>query len=112
MRRSVEESLRKKLRARSLNHALCESQFARCQLVAEHWLFGFDFDLRRGSDKAADGNESAFGSSLFEDLLAIESSHSRVLRVLFQLSVAGANLFFARVLGDAELVERRVGMRV
>ncbi len=45
-------------------------------------------------------------------MFAIELGHLGVLRVRLDLGIAGANLFFAGVLGDAEVVEGVVGFRV
>ena len=56
----------------------------------------------------AEGDEAG-DLGLLEDLLAVELGHLRVLGVLLQLCVAGADFFLARVLGDAGLLERVVG---
>ena len=45
-------------------------------------------------------------------MLAIERGHAGVLGVVAHLGVAGPHLFFARVLGDAQVVERVVGLGV
>ena len=60
----------------------------------------------------ADGYEAAGQFGFLEDFLAVELGHAGVFGVLLELGVAGANLFFARVLGDAGLVEGVVGGRV
>ena len=57
------------------------------------------------ADQALDG--------LFaEDVLAVELGHAGVLGFLLDLVVAGAELFFAGVLGDAQIVEGVVGLGV
>src|ERR1700733_3597130 len=61
-----------------------------------------------GRGYGGDGHD-AFYRLLAEDVLAVELGHLRVLGILLQLGVAGANLLFARVLGDAGLLEGVVG---
>jgi len=59
-----------------------------------------------------DRNEATRKLRLLQDFLAVQLGHAGVFSVLLQLGVAGANLFFAGVLGDTALVERIVRSRV
>src|SRR5579872_2368388 len=82
-------------------------------LISEHWLLGFGFNrLWSCANQVADGNEPALRRLFFENLLAIERHHASVFGLLFHFGIARANLFFASVLGNAQLVERGVGAGV
>src|SRR6202012_64395 len=55
-------------------------------------------------DQGIERNETLF-RLLPEDMLTVESSHLRVLRILLDFGVARFQLFLAGVLGDAQLIE-------
>jgi hypothetical protein len=69
--------------------------------VLDDFGFGSGFDLSEGDEA---------GLLLFaEHFLAVELGHLGVFGVLLDLRIACADLFFARVLRDAGLVEGVVG---
>src|SRR5262249_25492804 len=65
---------------------------------------------RSRRNEAAERHQIALWSLLFEDVLAVERGHASVLGLL--LGSAGAEVFFARVLGDALVVEVVLRRRV
>src|SRR6185312_456511 len=69
------------------------------------WLVAHDgfFGLRLGS--GLDRGNHSLRRLLPENFLAVKLGHLGVLGVLFYPGVAGADFFFARVLGDTELLE-------
>src|SRR5690242_7794830 len=79
--------------------------------VSGNRLADFDVGFRGLAGLGSEGGQrdkSVFGlyRFFFQNNLAIEGGHARVIRrVVFLFCVAGTDLLFARVLGDAELVE-------
>src|SRR5690348_9328248 len=64
---------------------------------------------RLGSRSDRVERHQPFDWLLAQDVLAVELRHLRVLGVLFQFRLASAELLFARVLRDAQLLEGVVG---
>src|SRR5271166_2505197 len=108
--------------ARDDNETKPATLAAGSMLVASCWLLliaedGFVDFLRRScgldTSDAAERNEGAlFDWLLAENVFVVEREHAGVLGLLLELRVAGLELLLARVLGDAEIVERGIGFRV
>src|SRR5437588_12511396 len=79
------------------------------KLVAEYFFFRlFSLGFRSRRSNGGQRNEATFRLGLFQDVLAVEFLHARILAGLLQLFIAGAQLLFTRGLGDAQLVESSV----
>ena len=78
------------------------------RLVSCDGLF-FCFDDWGGGFDVSEGDEAGGSVGLLQDLLAVEFGHAGVFGVQLDLRVACADLFFARVLRDAGLLEGVVG---
>ena len=77
------------------------------RLVPHYGFFCLDGCFGGWGD-GGDGDD-AFDRLLAQHVLAIELGHLGVFGILLHLGVAGADLFFAGVLGDARLLEGVVG---
>src|SRR5271165_5321171 len=108
--------------ARDDNETKPATLAAGSMLVASCWLLliaedGFVDFLRRScgldTSDAAERNEGAlFDWLLAENVFVVEREHASILGLLLELCVAGLELLLARVLGDAEIVERVIGFGV
>src|SRR5271154_7128894 len=77
-------------------------------LVAGDGLFDLSLDDRRRWLDLSEGDETGL-FNFAEHFLAVELGHAGVFGVLLDLCIACADLFFARVLRDAGLLEGVVG---
>src|SRR6201996_3708696 len=84
----------------------------RAVLVPHDGFFGLGCGCCLGSRSDRADRHDAFDRLLAQNMLAVQLGHAGVLGILLQFGVARANLFFARVLGDAGLLEGVVGSRV